>query len=42
MAIPRRTAPVLLLWLTAALFGLYLVLVVVGYRAWRATLLAHD
>lgn len=30
------------LWLTAALFGLYLVLVVVGYREWRATLPAYD
>ena len=26
------------LWLTAALFGVYLVLVVIGYREWRASL----
>lgn len=30
------------LWLTALLFVLYLVLVVFGYRSWRASMVKHD
>ena len=30
------------LWLTAMLFVFYLVLVVVGYRQWRASMTTHD
>ncbi len=30
------------LWLTAGLFVLYLVLVIVGYRQWRASMAARD
>jgi nicotinamide mononucleotide transporter len=29
------------LWLTVGLFGVYLVLVVIGYRQWRASFEAH-